>query len=101
MASEDPDQLLPGCLPIHRFRDLRDFNETSDIKMSSVRNHSHATRELLEVALLRSPKRVSVEERNNRSQELLSAVYDELAQVLAMIVVPLRDIDATHAKEAP
>ena len=101
MASEDSDQILPGCPPIHRFDHFCDFNQTADIKMPVVRDHSHATRELLKVALLCRPKRMGLEERNYRSHEILPSVYDELAQMLAMVVVALTDVHATDAKEAP
>jgi hypothetical protein len=101
MASEDSDQILLGCLPIHRFDDFCDFNQTIDIKMPVVRNHSHAPRELLKVALLCRSKRMGLEERYYRSYKILPPVHDELAQMLAVIIVPLGDIDATYTKEAP
>jgi hypothetical protein len=101
MASEDSDQILPGRPPIHRLDDLRDFNETFDIEMPIVHDHSHAARELLEVTLLRRPKRMGLEERNYRSHEIRPPVHDELAQMLAMVVIALADVNTTHAKEAP
>ena len=99
MASEDSDQVLPGCLPIHRFNDFRDFHETADITMPAVREHSHAQRELLKVALLSRSKRVGLEERNNRSHKILPAIDNELAQVLAVIVLTFIDVHTTHAEE--
>jgi hypothetical protein len=101
MASEDSDQILPGCLPIHRFGDFRDLHETADIEMPVVRDQSHAARELLKVTPLRRPKRVGLEERNYRSHEILPSVHDELAQMLAMVVIALADVHTTYAKEAP
>jgi hypothetical protein len=101
MASEDSDQILPGCLPIHRFHDFRDFHETAGIEMPVVHDHSHAARKTLKVTLLRRPKGIGLEERNYRSHKVLPSVHDELAQMLAMIVVALVDVDTTNTKEAP
>ncbi len=100
MASEDSDQILPGCLPVHRFGDLRDLDETVDIEMSTGVDDPHTTRESFEVELLRRPERVSFEERQYRSKELRSPVHDELAQMLTMIVMALSDEDPTSSEEA-
>jgi hypothetical protein len=100
MASEDSDQLLPGCPPVHRFDDLSNLNQTIDIEMPAVRDQLHTQRELLEVALLRRTERISLEERNYRPHEVVPPVHDELAQVLAMIVLALVDVDPAHAEEA-
>jgi hypothetical protein len=101
MASEDTDQLLSGCPSIHRLDDLRDFNQTIDIEMPAVRNHSHATRELLEIALLRRPQRVGLEERYYRPHKILPPIHDELSQVLTMVVVARAHVYPTCAEEAP
>ena len=101
MASEDSDQFLPGCLPIHRFDDFCDFNETAGIKMPVVHDHSHAASELLKVSLLCRPKGMGLEERNYRSHEIFPSVHDELAQMLTMVVVALADVNTTHTEEAP
>ena len=101
MASEDTDQLLPGCPSIHRLDDLRDLNQTVDIEMPTVRNQSHATRELLEIALLRRPQRVSLEERYYRPHEILPPIHDELSQVLTMVVAARAHVYPTCAEEAP
>jgi len=100
MASEDSDQVLPGCLPIHRFDDLRNLNQTFDIKMPIIRDQLHAACELLEVTLLRRPKRVVLEERYYRSHKIIASVHDELAQMLSMVVLALVDVDTPHSKEA-
>jgi hypothetical protein len=100
MASEDSDQLVSGRLPIHGRNDLRDLNQTLDIEMPTVCDQPHAARELLKVALLRRAKRMGLEERNYRSKKLLSPVHDELAQVLAMVVLTLVHVHPTDAKEA-
>jgi hypothetical protein len=101
MASEDSDQFLPGCTPVHGFDDLSNLNQAGDIKMSAGRYQLHAARELLEVTLLRRPKMISLEERDYRPYEVVSPVHDELAQVLAVIIMTRVDIDPSHAKEAP
>jgi hypothetical protein len=67
MASEDSDQILPGRLPVHRFGDLRDLDETVDIEMSTDFDNPHTTRESFEVELLRRAERMSFKERQYRS----------------------------------
>ncbi len=91
---------MAGRLPVHRFDDFCDFNETSDIKMPSVPYQSQAARELLEITLLCRTKRVGLEERDDRPHEVLPPVHDELAQMLTMVIVALTDIDTSNAKEA-
>jgi len=100
MASEDSDQVLSGCPSVHRFRDLCDLHEPADTEVSTSREDAHAARELLEVPLLRGPKRMSLEKRNDRLHEVFPPVHDELTQMLAMVVVASADVDATNAKEA-
>ena len=100
MASEDSDQLMLRCPPIHRLDDLSNLNQTVDIKMSTARYQLHAARKLLKVTLLRRPQRVRFEERDYRSSKVVPAVHDELAQVRAVVVVALVDVYAAHAEEA-
>jgi len=100
MASEDSDQILPGCLPVHRFDNLSDLNQTFDIKMPIIRDQLHAACELLKVPLLRRPKRIILEERNYRPYKIVSSVHDELAQMLAMVILTRVDINPPHPKEA-
>src|SRR5277367_213476 len=100
MASEDSDQIMPWRPPVHRFDDLGNLNQTTDVKMPAVRYQLHAACELLKVTLLRRPQGIGVEERNYRPYEVVPAVHDELAQVLAMIVLALVDVDTAHAEEA-
>ena len=100
MASEDSDQRMFGCPPVHRFHDLRDRHQPLGIEMPAGGDQPHTTRELLEVALLRGAKRMSLEERNHRSQKLLPSIHDELAQVLPMIVMALVHVDPSHTEEA-
>ena len=100
MASEDSDQVLSGRLPIHRFNDLSNLNQTTDIKMPIARDQLHAACELLKVTLLRRPKRVILKERNYRPYKIISSVHDELAQMLSMGVLARIDIDPSHPEEA-
>src|SRR5271156_4062290 len=100
MASEDSDQLMSGSLPIHCFCNLCNFDETSYFLMQAIIDHAHTTSKPFEVRLLDGVQRVSLEERYDRSQEILSPVNNELGQMLTMIVVPLHDIHTTYAEEA-
>ena len=100
MASEDSDQVLPGRSPVHRFRDLGDLNETVAFAAPTAVDQAHAARELFEVALLARPEGVPFEERNYRLEQLPPAVDDELAQVLAVVVVSLGGVDPPDTKEA-
>jgi hypothetical protein len=78
MASEDPDQITSGCPPVHRLCDLGDLDETVDVKVPPTGDDLHAERELLEVALLRRTQTMRLEERNDRLEELVASVDDEL-----------------------
>jgi hypothetical protein len=100
MASEDSDQVLSGGSPVHRFGDFCDLDETIDIRMPANFDDPHATRELLEISLLRRPERMSLEERYYRPQQLRPPVHDELAQMLPMIVVSLADVHSPDPEEA-
>jgi hypothetical protein len=100
MASEDSDQLLLGRLPVHRLHDFGDLDQSVDTEVPTVRYQSHATRELLKVTLLSRAQRVGLEKRNYRFNEVCPTVHDELAQMLAVVVVPLGHIHTTYAEEA-
>jgi hypothetical protein len=101
MASEDSDQLRPGLLAIHRLRYLRDGHETCGAQVPSSGNLLHAVRELLEVALLCRPQRIPAEERNHRSQQVVTAANDVLRQVLFVVVVPAVLEEPPDTKEVP
>jgi hypothetical protein len=100
MASEDSDQLASGRLPVHRFSNFGDLNQARNAQVASVRDQSHATRELLRIAMLGGPKPMDFEERYDRSQKILSPIDDELAQVLTMIILALIYVNAAYAEEA-
>jgi hypothetical protein len=59
-----------------------------------------ARRELLEICLLRAPKRVLTEERNDRLRQALAPAHDELSHVLAVVVMASVDEDAATSEEA-
>jgi hypothetical protein len=62
MASEDSDEIVPGLLPIHGLRNLRDLNETLGRQMPADGDQLYAASELLEVLLLGAPQRMLSEE---------------------------------------
>ena len=100
MASEDSDQAVPGCPPVHRFNHLCNFDETISFMMQALIDHPHTASKLFKICLLSRMQGMSLEERYDRSQKILPPVDNELSQVLTMIVVPLHDIDTTNAKKA-
>src|SRR5579862_2708171 len=99
MVSEDSDQLVPGLLPVHGLNDLCDLDETVGRRMPAGRDELHAARELLEVLLLGAAHRVPPEERNDRSQKIVSSTHDVPQHVLAVVVVPPVRNDVSDAEE--
>ena len=91
---------MSGGFPIHCFCNLCNFDETIYFLMQAIIDHAHTTSKPFKVHLLDGVQRVSLEERYDRSQEILSPVNNELGQMLTMIVVSLHDIHTTHAEEA-
>ena len=100
MVSEDSDQLMPGLAMIHRLSDLGDLDQTLSSPMSTSTDHLHAQRELLEVTLFRCAKPMLAEERNDRFHQSRTRVDDVLAQMLAVVVMPLVHVEPSHAEEA-
>ena len=99
MASEDSEQLGPGLLAVHRFRDLDDLGQSLKTEMPAILDHLDAQRKLLEVALLRRVHLVRTEERNDRSDQICSSAYHIAVQVLLVVVVsPIGD-HASHTEE--
>jgi len=99
MVSEDSDQLRSGFSPVHRLCDLSDLDQPRRHEMSPACRELNTHRELLEVALFRSPQGMLPEERNDLLEEILAALNDELSHVFAMIVVALVDEDPPTAEE--
>ena len=100
MASEDSDQILPGCPAIHRFDHLRDLDQSADIEMPAFRNQPHTQREPFKVALLGGSKRVGLKERDHCPNEVRPTIHDELAQMFAVVVLALIAVDTPDPKEA-
>ena len=99
MASEDSDQILPGLLEVHRLRDLSDLHQTFCGSVAAAGHDLHATHELLEVALLGGPKRMSLEERDDPFEQVIAPADDVLMQVLLVVVVATIDGDASGSEE--
>jgi hypothetical protein len=68
MASEDSDQIVSGLPSIHRLSDLSDFDETGRRSVRISGDELDTSHELLEVFSLRAPKRMLLEERDDRLQ---------------------------------
>jgi hypothetical protein len=101
MASEDSDQFLPGRAPVHRLGDLSDLDQTFARQVAAVVDHPHNLRERLEVALLRRPQWMLLEERDDPICEVHATIDDVLRQVLAMVVVPLCWRTAARIRRIP
>jgi hypothetical protein len=99
MVSEDSDQLVARLSPIHRFRNSGDLGKTVGCQMTPAVHHPHALRELLEVRSLRRSKRVRLKERDDRRDEVMPPIDDELGHVLSVIVVSRIRIDPADAEE--
>jgi hypothetical protein len=99
MASEDSDEFMSGLAMVHRLGDLHDLEQTARREMASVVDHPHHLGELLEVVALRRPQRMLLEERNDRSDEILAALHDVPDQVFAMVVVAPILVDPAYSEE--
>jgi hypothetical protein len=100
MASEDSDQVSSGCPAVHCLCYFRNFNETLRTTMQVLINHADTAGKAFKVASLCRMQRMSLKERNYRSQKINSTIDNELSQVLTMVVVPLCDVHATKAKKS-
>jgi hypothetical protein len=100
MASEDSDELVPGLAMVHRLRDRRDLDQSLPGQVSINGDDLHTPSEGLEVVLLRGPQWMVLEERNDRLQQISSATYGVLAEVLPMVVTPPVHIDTPNPEEA-
>jgi hypothetical protein len=99
MASEDSDQFVPRLLAIHGLSDLRDRDQSRNQQMRVHTNQLHAANELVKVAALRRAKRIALEERNHRSEELIPSPDSELAEVFLVVVVAPVRVDPANAEE--
>ena len=84
---------------VHRFNDLRDLDQTLSGQMSTSLDRLHTLSELLKVFLLRGPHPMSLKERDDRFNEIDASIYDELAQMLAMVVVAPVQEDPAHPED--
>jgi hypothetical protein len=100
MASEDSDQITPRCPAVHRLCNFRDLDETVWITMQASIDHAHTAGKPFKVRLLCRMQRMSLKERNYRSKKISPPIYDELGQMLAMVIVALCDIDSTDPEKA-
>ena len=99
MASEDSDQILPGLLEVHRLGDLSDLHQTFRGPVTPAGHNLHAEHELLEVALLGGPKRMTLEERNDPLEQVIAPADDVLMQVLLVVVGATIDVNPPDAEE--
>ena len=99
MASEDSDQLWFGRFAVHRLHHLRDLQQPVGTEVPTFPDDSQAQHELFKVPPLWRAKRMTLEERDYRPQEVLASIHDVLRKWLAVIVVPPMDVDPTHAEE--
>jgi hypothetical protein len=99
MASEDSDELASGLLSIHRLSDLGDLDQTLWGQMSTTDDQLDASRELLEVTLLRGAQRVPTKERNDRFRQVRPSLDEIVAQMLFVVVVPPIYEDAADLEE--
>jgi hypothetical protein len=99
VVSEDSDQIVPRLSSVHRLRNFRDLDKPIKISMAISRDQLDASRELLEVDLLRAQHAVLPEERDDRSEEIQTPSHDIPIQVLTMVVVTLVREDLTYTEE--
>ena len=85
---------------VHGFSNFSNFEQSLGRQMPTAMADFHAPRELLEVALLRSSKRIHSEKRDDHPKEIVSLAHDVTMQVLLVVVVPPVDADSADTKEA-
>ena len=100
MASEDSDQILPGFLMVHAFRDFSDLDQPRCRQMPAAMADIQTSSEAFEISLLRRAKRILMEERDDHLSEVIPSAHCVSMQVLLVIVIPSIDADGTNPKEA-
>ena len=88
MASEDSDELVPGFFPVHRLDDLRDFDQTFGRFVPTDGDQLDAANELFEVQLFRASHRISLEERDDRLNEIRATTHDIAIHMFPVVVIP-------------
>ena len=99
MVSEDSDQLSPGLLAVHRFRDQSDRDQTVPGQMRFRVDQLETAHELVEVRGFRGAKRIASEEWDDHFQKIAAAMNCVQVHVLPMVVVPRVHVHATDAEE--
>ncbi len=99
MASEDSDQVLSGFSMIHCLRELSDLDQPLGREMSAALADLHAEGKLLEIVVLRCPKRIRSEERNDHLEEIFPSAHRVAMEMLFVVVAPSIDTDGPDAEE--
>jgi hypothetical protein len=99
LVSEDSDQVRSGLAAVHLLCDLGDLDHSDGIQMPARVDQPYASREALEVVLLRGLKRMLLEEGNDLLEQIRALPHDESVHVLTMIVVPPIDGDLPSSEE--
>ena len=99
MVSEDSDQFGSGLPGVHLLSNLDEPHQPLSGLVNSRLDQLNASREPLEVLLLRGVHRMLPEERNHDFQQILPSSHDVAMEMLFVIVVPGVDEDLTDSEE--
>ncbi len=99
VVSEDSDNFSPWLFMIHGFGDLDDLDQPTVSEMNTRLNQPYTFRELQEVALLGSPQRIPIEERNYGFDQILPCSNAVPIHMLFVVVISPIDIDSANLKE--
>ena len=72
---------------IHCLHDLDDLEQPTRCEMRVRFDYLHTHYELVEIVSFRAPQRVSLKERNDRRKKIAPLAYNELIQMLFVVVV--------------
>jgi hypothetical protein len=101
LVSEDSDELLSRFPAVHRLRDARNLDQSFNIQMTPHHHKVDTLCELGEVIALRCTQRVTAEKRDDLFHQRRPGIDDELAKMLAMVVVPPVEKNPANPKELP
>lgn len=99
VVSEDSDQLGAWLAVVHCLHDLGDLEQPTYREMHARLDQPHTPDKLQEVEPLGCLQRVSLEERNDRLNQITPLRDNELRKILFMIVRPMIYIDPTDLEE--
>lgn len=99
MVSEDSEQLRSGLPSVHLLSDLDQIHQPISGLVKTSLDHLDASRESLEVLLLRGVHGMLPEEWDHHFQQILPLSHDISAKMLSVIVVPGVDDDPTDSEE--